>query len=184
MQYLAPKDRHMNPNARSRATARSARWTTARGALAICIALAASQALAQEGFIADKKGCKVSNPNPKADESVAWSGKCVDGYADGKGLLQWYVNGVPSTRYEGTLRGGLLAGQGKLTMPDGASYEGGWLAGKQEGKGVQAMPDGTRYEGEWKNGKPDGRGVLRNAAGETLEGEWSEGAYVGPGQKK
>lgn len=174
----------MNSNARAGALTRSSGRTTARQALAICIALAASQAFAEEGFIVDQKGCKVSNPNPKPDESVAWSGKCVDEYADGKGLLQWYVSGVPSTRYEGTLRGGLLAGQGKLTMPDGASYEGGWLAGKQEGKGVQTMPDGRRYEGEWKNGQPHGRGVLRNAAGETLEGEWNEGAYVGPEQEK
>jgi hypothetical protein len=152
-------------------------------AVIIGIALTAAQAIAEEGFIGDQNGCKVANPNPKPDESVQWNGPCLDGYADGKGKLQWYLKGVPSTRYEGTLRSGLLSGQGKLTMPDGASYDGQWLAGKQEGKGVQSMSDGSRYEGQWKNGQPDGRGVFHNSAGETVEGEWSDGAYVGPEEK-
>jgi hypothetical protein len=160
------------------------RWITRRSLCALAAALVCSQAAAQEGFIPDQKGCKVSNPSPKPDESVAWSGACVDGYADGDGLLQWYVGGVLSTRYEGTLHAGLLSGRGKLTMPNGATYEGQWQAGKQEGKGIQTMPDGTRYDGEWKNGVPDGHGVMRNAAGESLEGEWKEGAYVGSEEDK
>jgi hypothetical protein len=134
---------------------------------------------AEETFIPDQKGCKVANPSPKPNESVQWSGECVDGYAEGKGLLQWYVDGTVSTRYEGTLQHGLLSGEGKLVMPNGASYEGHWLAGKQEGQGVQVMPDGSRYEGQWKNGQPHGHGMFRNAAGETTEGEWEDGSYVG-----
>src|SRR5262245_50115736 len=105
------------------------RWITRRSLCALAAALACAQAPAEDGFIADKKGCKVSNPSPKPDESVVWSGACVGGYADGNGLLQWSVGGVLSTRYEGTLRAGLLSGQGKLTMPNGATYEGQWLAG-------------------------------------------------------
>jgi hypothetical protein len=152
--------------------------------LALGCALASPCAWAEDGFIVDQKGCKVGNPSPKASESVAWSGECVNGYADGKGSLQWYVDGAKSTRYEGTLKAGLLSGRGKLTMPNGATYDGEWLAGKQSGKGVQAMPDGTRYEGEWKNGQPDGHGELRNAAGEALAGKWKEGAYEGPDEQK
>jgi hypothetical protein len=144
----------------------------------LSLALIAPSVHAEDGFIRDKKGCKVSNPNPKPEESVEWSGKCVEGYADGKGLLQWYVNGAASTRYEGTVQHGQLSGRGKLTMPDGATYDGQWLAGKQDGKGVQSMPDGTRYEGEWKNGQPNGHGVLRDAKGKTVEGEWKNGAYL------
>jgi hypothetical protein len=159
-------------------TSVSARAVIACATALLSLALIAAPAYAEDGFIRDKKGCKVSNPSPKPDESVEWSGKCLDGYADGKGLLQWYVNGAASTRYEGTLHGGLLSGRGKLTMPDGATYDGQWLAGKQEGKGVQTMPDGTRYEGDWKNGQPNGHGVLRDAKGKTLEGEWKNGAYV------
>jgi len=160
------------------------RWADLLALLALGFALTSPRAWAEDGFIADQKGCKVSNPSPKASESVAWSGECVNGYADGKGSLQWYVDGAKSTRYEGTLKAGLLSGRGKLTMPDGATYDGEWLAGRQSGKGVQAMPDGTRYEGEWKNGQADGQGKLRNAAGETLAGKWKEGAFVGPDDPK
>ena len=171
----------MRTIAQQRSTvARFCRWTV----LAICTALAAFQALAEQGFTLDQHGCKVANPSPKANETVSWNGGCVDGYADGKGLLQWYVDGVPSSRYEGTLHGGLLAGHGKLTMSNGASYEGDWLAGRQNGKGVQAMPDGSRYDGEWKNGQPDGHGVMRNAAGETITGKWKEGEFVGSDAEK
>ena len=159
---------------------RSVRWAS----VAICAALTAFPLLAEEGFIADEHGCKVANPSPKRSETVSWSGKCVEGYADGKGLLQWYVGGVPSTRYEGTLHGGLLSGQGKLTMPNGGTYEGDWLAGKQDGKGVQAMPDGSRYNGEWKEGLPNGHGEMRSASGETLTGEWKEGTFMGTGEQK
>jgi len=159
---------------------RSVRWAS----IGICAALLAFPALAEDGFIADEHGCKVANPSPKRHETVSWSGKCVEGYADGKGRLQWYVDGVPSTRYEGTLRGGLLSGHGKLTMPNGGTYEGGWLAGKQDGKGVQAMPDGSRYDGEWKEGQPNGHGEMRNPSGETLTGEWKEGAFMGAREQK
>src|SRR5262249_40743169 len=146
--------------------------------------LTMQQARAEDGFIADQKGCKVSNPSPKAEESVSWSGPCVDGYADGEGLLQWYVSGAASTRYKGTLHRGALSGQGTLTMPNGARYAGQWVAGKQEGKGIQTMPDGSRYEGDWKNGMPEGHGVMRTAAGETFDGKWKEGVYVGPEEKQ
>lgn len=40
-------------------------------------------------WIVDAKGCKVWNAHPLGDESVAWSGSCKDGYADGPGVLQW-----------------------------------------------------------------------------------------------
>jgi hypothetical protein len=153
-----------------------------RAILVACAVASAHCVRAQETFTPDQKGCKVGNPSPKPNESVHWTGECVDGYADGKGLLQWYVDGAKSTRYEGSLHHGLLSGEGKLVMPNGASYEGQWLAGKQEGRGVQTMPDGSRYEGQWKNGVPNGHGRFRNTAGETLEGEWSEGAFVGEEQ--
>lgn len=166
------------------AVALPSRWPVLCTSFALCVTLGASHAFAEEGFTAAQNGCKVANPTPKPNETVRWNGPCVDGYADGKGVMQWYVGGEPSTRYEGTVHHGQLSGRGKLTMSNGASYEGDWLAGKQDGTGVQAMPDGNRYQGEWKNGQPDGRGVMRNAAGETFDGEWKEGAYVGPAEKK
>jgi hypothetical protein len=72
------------------------------------------------------------------------------------------------------------SGQGKLTMPDGATYEGGWLDGKQDGNGKYSAPGGARYEGEWKDGMPNGRGIMQGPSGEIMDGIWKAGTYVGP----
>ena len=40
------------------------------------------------------KGCKVWNPKPQPEETVEWTGPCVDGYADGEGSLRWYKSGI------------------------------------------------------------------------------------------
>ena len=64
---------------------RSVRWAS----IGICAALLAFPALAEDGFIADEHGCKVANPSPKRHETVSWSGKCVEGYADGKTVAQY-----------------------------------------------------------------------------------------------
>jgi len=151
--------------------------------VAAFLLLAATCAFAQEGWIKDQKGCKISNPSPKAAETVSWSGPCADGFAEGQGVLQWYMEGTAGVRYEGTLVHGTVSGQGKLTMPDGTRYEGGWVNGKQNGTGKYRAADGTTYEGEWKDGAPDGRGVLRRASGEVMDGTWKAGAYLGPPQQ-
>jgi hypothetical protein len=147
----------------------------------LCLWLAATACVhAQEGWIEDKNGCRIANPNPKAGETVIWSGACTDGFAAGEGTMQWYEDGKLGVRYEGSLAKGAPSGQGKLTMPGGATYEGGWLSGKQDGSGKYSAPDGTTYEGEWKDGVPEGRGVMRNASGEATSGIWKGGTYVGP----
>jgi hypothetical protein len=113
---------------------------------------------AEDQYIKDNKGCKIANPNPKPNESVTWSGTCVNGFAQGAGVMEWRVNEQPGGRYEGNLDKGVVSGKGKLTMPDG-----------------------TSYEGEWKAGRPDGEGVYTDQSGETLKGLWKEGEYVGAG---
>lgn len=148
--------------------------------LSLCLSLFALSAWSDEGYISDNNGCKIANPNPKPNETVTWSGKCKDGFADGEGVMQWSENNQPGGRYEGTLVHGALSGQGKLTLPDGTSYDGGWLAGKQHGTGVLKDPDGGSYSGEWKNGQPDGRGTMRRASGDAVRGVWKDGVYIGP----
>jgi hypothetical protein len=148
--------------------------------LGLVLALTAGYASPQDGWIADKSGCKIANPNPKPGETVTWSGACANGFAQGQGVVQWYENGKPGVTYEGRVARGAASGQGKLTMPDGATYEGGWLDGKQEGSGKYSAPGGVRYEGEWKDGAPNGRGIMHSASGEVMDGIWKSGAYVGP----
>jgi hypothetical protein len=146
----------------------------------LCLSLSAASLPADEDWIKDQNGCKIANPSPQPVETVTWSGACKEGFAEGQGLMQWYEDGKPGVRYDGSLARGAPSGQGKLTMPDGSTYEGGWLDGKQNGRGKLSAPGGLGYEGEWKNGVPDGHGVMRGASGDTLEGVWKGGRYVGP----
>ena len=81
------------------------------------------------GWIADSKtGCKVWNPAPQAHETIRWSGGCKDGYAQGKGTLQWFENGRAGDRYDGD-----------------------YGAGKRNGHGVVVQRNGTQIEGDWRD---------------------------------
>ena len=76
----------------------------------------------EENYISDSNGCKIANPSPKPNETVTWSGACKDGFAEGTGVMQWFEDKQPGARYEGALAHGELAGEGKLTLPDGSTY--------------------------------------------------------------
>jgi hypothetical protein len=43
--------------------------------------------------IDSQSGCALWNRMPQRDESVTWSGACVNGLASGPGVAQWYKNG-------------------------------------------------------------------------------------------
>ena len=147
--------------------------------LSVIILLAAANVHAQNdgtmATIADENGCKVYNPMPQENESISWDGACVDGYADGKGVLDWFINGQLEERYEGELQKGWANGQGTYISKRGIRYKGEWKNSMQDGKGMVQNPDGSVYEGEWKEGKPHGWGVYRAPNGETFEGEWVDG---------
>ncbi len=84
-------------------------------------------------WIADSRGCKVANPFPQPGETIKWSGECKDGLADGNGVLDWFVNGKPFDRYEGTLKQGWAEGTGTL-LREGGRYVGDWKRSLQDGK--------------------------------------------------
>jgi len=130
-------------------------------------------------WIADKRGCKVANPFPRPGESITWSGECKDGFAQGQGVLQWYVNGQEDDRYEGNLDKGWAEGRGVLTRGDGGKYDGEWKQSIQHGNGRFEAPDGSWYEGQWKDGKPHGQGQYRRPDGKIFIGVWIDGVYEG-----
>jgi hypothetical protein len=139
----------------------------------------AADPAAEAGWIKDRNGCKISNPNPKPGETVTWSGACERGYAEGKGVLQFSLAGKPAARYEGTMHKGLISGSGSLRSPDGSLYEGDWVDGKPDGFGRYTDGAGNEYVGGWTAGQQDGPGTLRNKDGQTLAGTWRKGQYVG-----
>ncbi len=150
--------------------------TSALAAAAASALLLATAAAALAGtWTADTKtGCKVWNPHPSAGETVSWTGPCKDGFAGGKGALDWLKGGNSIEHDEGEWRSGRQAGYGTQTWP-GGEYKGEFWDSMPHGKGVLSF-GGARYDGAFLNGRPNGRGALTNVAG-TFEGTWSEGCF-------
>ena len=158
-------------------------------------------------FKTDNQDCRVWNNNPRARETVTWSGECVDEKAHGTGTLVWaYIergNSRQSTyygdlrdgtkhghgtftwaggnRYEGDYRNGKKHGQGIEIWADGSSYTGGYVDGKQQGRGVYSWPDGSRYEGDYLAGKRNGHGAVTWSNGGSYVGEYVNGVHHGRG---
>jgi len=130
-------------------------------------------------WIADKNGCKVANPFPQPDESITWTGACKDGFADGEGVLTFFLGGREHSRYQGTLKQGWAEGKGALQHPDGSRYDGEWANSMENGIGRREWPDGSWYEGGWRNGRPHGQGQFRRPDGKIFIGEWVDGVYEG-----
>jgi hypothetical protein len=58
------------------------------------IACSTTYAWADPEWITSKEGVKLWNPSPQANESCSWTGKkSRRGYASGRGLVVWYVDG-------------------------------------------------------------------------------------------
>jgi hypothetical protein len=142
-----------------------------------CAPALAAEATDEVTWIADSRGCKVANTFPRPGETITWSGRCKDGYADGEGVLQWFLDGKQDDRFEGQLVMGWAEGRGTLAKADGSKYAGGWKHSMQEGSGRYDAPNGSWYDGEWKNGMPNGKGEYRRADGKAFIGEWVDGVY-------
>jgi hypothetical protein len=127
-------------------------------------------------WIADAKGCKIANPFPQPNETVTWSGECKDGLADGEGVLEWYVDGQPRDRYEGTLKQGWAEGKGTLVR-EGMRYSGDWKRSAQDGEGRYEGADGSWYQGQWKEGQPHGQGEYQGPDGRRISGTWVDGEF-------
>jgi hypothetical protein len=148
--------------------------------------------------------CKIWNPHPQPNETVTWSGQCVDGKQHGKGVNEWrengqitqtsegkFVNGLEvglhtlSTddyQYVGELKNGVYEGEGTYisTNGNGFKYAGGWKNGTQHGLGIMTnpTPDIAKFIGGYSNGKPHGKGVVHQKNGGTLHVEFNHGELV------
>jgi hypothetical protein len=116
--------------------------------------------------------CQVWDPNPQIDETVAWSGACAGGRAQGPGAVQWSKGNVVIETDKGEWRDGRQTGKGVQTWSTG-SYEGDLSNGEPNGQGVLTMQK-LRYEGQFRDGKPNGVGKLTEG-GKTVQGTWKDG---------
>lgn len=139
--------------------------------------------------VQDRDACFVISPQPRAQESVSWSGACENGRPEGQGTLTWRFvrNGQPvEETFQGQLKAGRADGLGTLTRVDGAVYVGAWSDGRPNGQGKlttprpdlqedTGQPRADVYNGEWRDGLPHGQGEWVSGEGDTYTGLWSEG---------
>ena len=145
---------------------------------ALCLSFSTTHAQSQAGgFVVDpKSGCKVWNPHPQSNETVSWSGGCIDGMAQGVGTLQWLNNNKPYEKDEGEWIRGQQSGRGTQVWASGR-YDGDLLNGEPQGRGAMTLQS-ERYEGDFRNGKPNGIGTLTSLEG-LFQGNWRDGCLVG-----
>ena len=137
----------------------------------------------QAGWIADAKtGCRVWNSYPDANLTVTWTGACVRGIAQGKGVLRGFEDGKPIGVYEGEYRDGKRTGHGVIVWANGDRYEGDWRDDNANGHGVYVSANGDRYEGDFRDDKRTGHGVIVWANGGRYEGDWKDNQANGVGR--
>ena len=129
-------------------------------------------------WIEDANGCKIANVYPQEGETVTWTGSCINHFAEGKGVVTWYLNGEVADVFDGQLVQGWAQGLGRLTKKNGV-YIGEWKNSLQDGNGMQHMYNGTWYQGQWKQGKPHGHGKVKTLEGKVFSGTWNEGVFEG-----
>lgn len=169
--------------------------------LLLCSIISPIAQAAEPAAFLGKPDCRIAPIAPVPTGDVIWSGGCKDGYADGKGILTWDVDGEGTRRLEAVLVRGEVTGQGTLTYrvgnytgsfrqamphgsgffkyPNGDMYEGGVANGLHEGSGLYVAVDGSTYEGEWRNGKMHGKGKIVYSSGRTYAGEFRDGRALG-----
>jgi hypothetical protein len=90
--------------------------------------------------------------NSTVGKKISWSGQCVNGYAEGKGIAKHFVQDALEGIVEGTYSSGKLSGFGKLTTSKGWMYEGEFRDGKIHGQGTSTESDGKIKQGIWDRG--------------------------------
>ncbi len=128
-----------------------------------------------------RTGCKVWDLQPEPQESVHWSGGCLDGFASGPGVTEWSENGLVTERTEGVRAAGRLQGKGVQSLANGDRFEGSWKDDRKEGHGAFTAANGMTYVGEFKNDKFDGVGVMTDSKGNRYDGAWKAGRRNGQG---
>lgn len=136
-----------------------------------------------------KTGCRVWDASQTPGATVSWTGACPNNVAQGRGALQWFMNGVLGTYCEIELIDGKENGYGQCTYPppgpDAGHYVGWFRNGERHGRGVYTWPNGGRYEGDLRDGRPDGQGTFREGGtGRAYSGKWVKGCFNEGGLKR
>ncbi len=121
-------------------------------------ALTATAAVAEGRWQAleNNPSCVVWNAYPLPNETVAWSGACANGKAQGRGtqVKQVFIGGTWLTvKYEGEMKDGKEHGRGARTSANGDKCEGDWRENRLFGTGK------GRENGQFKKCYMDGNTI-------------------------
>jgi hypothetical protein len=128
-----------------------------------------------------KSGCQVGTFYPDDGLTLSWTGPCVNGKAQGRGIAEWSAKGAFASRSEGDFRAGLREGKVLTVDKDNNIYGHEYHGGRANGSGITMGADGMRYDGQFRNDKFDGHGKLLFADGDRYEGEFHDGMFNGHG---
>lgn len=150
-----------------------------RGLIIVMLCISAiNQSQAGEWFKDPETNCAVWSDYPQPIVTVYWSGDCVDGKADGKGILKVLIDKIPFSSYEGEYKKGKAHGYGILITPDDSRYEGEFKNNRMHGHGVIKSIDGKRLEGNFINGNPHGILKITQPDGTIVELEFDNGKRI------
>jgi hypothetical protein len=166
--------------------------------VSLLLILVAGSALAESGrpptqWIVDPNSkCKIANAFPSAAETITWSGPCKDGYAEGKGVAQWFkAKKATLKKYDGEMSGGFMNGKGVFTQSNGDTLDGSFKDGSMNGPGKAVWFNKNKYEGDWRDGYPHGTGTyvwqngdgdFRFPNGDRYVGQMKDGLMSGRGK--
>jgi hypothetical protein len=158
---------------------------------------------AESQYLNAERDCRIGVRQAQPELSATWDGACKDGYADGMGVLRWFVKKQPHGAFEGVLRAGVANGPGFRLNPDNSSLQGDFVNDRLEGPGVYASgsgklsatfqagqpvgkvefayTNGAHYQGDWSGKGPHGQGTMRFALGGSYQGFWLYGKMEGKG---
>ena len=150
-------------------------------------------------------GCAVGTFHSQPDLSVRWTGPCVGGKAQGRGVAEWSDGSKFQSRSEGEYRAGLREGRVITTTADGTRFEWEYRGGMANGRCITVKPNGDwyddrcaddqfnglskdhfangdRYYGDYRDGKMTGHGVYSWKDGRIYDGDFVDGKKTGRGK--
>lgn len=145
------------------------------GALILCVS---SHSLAAT-YLVTEEGCNIWDAQPVHGEAASWSGACVNGYAEGIGVVKWTAPNIPDSRSSGMFTAGKMNGEGFLDDAHG-HFQGEFKDDLPNGKGVLRYPNGTIYTGTFVDGLPT-HGLSVFVDGRIYEGDFVDDLWSGKG---
>lgn len=125
--------------------------------------------------------CAAYVTRPERGLTIRWFGKCVNGVAEGQGVIAWYRDNRLAGKHDGAFVRGVRQGRGVYSLPNGHSLHGSWVNGVPHGDGEWRYPDGSSFSAHFYAGMPRGDVRYARADGSVYTGAArGRGLMMGP----